>query len=55
MGLALPLLSYLTAIPPQSMSYLLKSPAIINLSCGNIIFANITASVIYYIAVYKAP
>ena len=55
MGLASPLLSSLTAVSPQSVSCLLKSPAMINLSYGNLTFASATASEIYYIAVCKAP
>ena len=55
MGLASPLLLSLTAVPPQSVLCLLKSPAMINLSCGNLTFASATASEIYYIANCKAP
>ena len=53
--LALSLLLSLTAVLPQSVLYLLKLPTIINLSCGNLIFASITTFKIYYIANYKAP
>ena len=55
MGLASPLLLSLTAVLPQSVSCLLKSPAMINLSYGNLTFASATASEIYYIANCKAP
>ena len=54
-NLALSLLLSLTAILPQSVLCLLKLPAMINLSCGNLTFASATASEIYYIADYKAP
>ena len=54
-GLASPLLSSLTTVPPQSVLCLLKSPAMINLSCGNLTFASVTAFKIYYIANCKAP